>query len=676
MDNKAYSTDKENGHVTHVSIGVGTNDDDVHVDGSKGNSSYPPPAYDSNDSKLENGVSGGSPAYTTDEKNEDKEIDDPWALPNVKPTGKPWKELSCPEKCWRVIRDGIIKMALLLGLLYLFICSLDFLSSAFRLLGGKAAGEAIGSSVVATNPICGLMVGVLATVLVQSSSTSTSVVVSMVASGILEVRPAIPIVMGANIGTSVTNTIVSLFQASDRNEFRRAFAGATVHDMFNWLSVFVLLPLELVSGYLYLLTDAIVKSLHLQTNEGASVELLKVITKPFTELVIQVDKKVITKVAEGKADALKTSLMKQWCVKDKVDVYTMQNVTELQNSTDGSGFINVTTLRNISEEVTVNIDKCYYLFFDLKYKYNMKDSIIGIIVLISSLAILCICLVLIVKILHSLLKGQIAVITKKVINSNFPGRLAWLTGYVAILVGAGLTILVQSSSIFTSAMTPLVGIGVVSVDRMYPFTLGANIGTTVTAILAALASSGGKLALALQIALCHFFFNISGIVIWYPIPQLRKVPIAMAKINGNTTAKYRWFAILYLIVIFLILPAAIFGLSLAGWVVLAAVGIPFLVFLTVVIVINVLQRKRPGALPRKLRNWNFLPLALHSLEPLDRVLTAMVRWKICKNCCSQCKPLSDERVVVEANGTDLNTDSHIMKDEKNNLNGITENTQL
>jgi sodium-dependent phosphate cotransporter len=140
------------------------------------------------------------------------------------------------------------KCVALLCLLYFFVCSLDFLSSAFRLLGGKAAGSAFSDSALLQNPICGLMIGVLATVLVQSSSTSSSIIVTMVASGILEVRPAIPIIMGANIGTSVTNTIVSLAQSPNRDEFRRAFGGATVHDMFNWLSVFVLLPLEIATG--------------------------------------------------------------------------------------------------------------------------------------------------------------------------------------------------------------------------------------------------------------------------------------------------------------------------------------------------------------------------------------------------------------------------------------------
>lgn len=65
---------------------------------------------------------------------------------------------------------------------------------------------------------------------------------------VLDVRQAIPIVMGANIGTSVTNTLVSIGQITDVGDFRRAFAGATVHDMFNWLAVIVLLPIEVLTG--------------------------------------------------------------------------------------------------------------------------------------------------------------------------------------------------------------------------------------------------------------------------------------------------------------------------------------------------------------------------------------------------------------------------------------------
>ena len=224
------------------------------------------------------------------------------------------------------------------------------------------------------------------------------------------------------------------------------------------------------------------------------------------------------------------------------------------------------------------------------------------------------------KTLHSLLRGQIALMIRKTFNSDFPKPFTFLTGYLAILVGAGLTILVQSSSIFTSAITPLVGLGIVGLERVYPLTLGANIGTTATGILAAFASDGEKLNLALQIALCHLFFNISGIIIWYPIPQLRRVPIKFAKALGNTTAEYRWFAIAYLFVVFFILPGAIFGLSLAGWKIFAGIMVPIVVFFLVIIIINIMQDKKQNWLPSRLQTWKWLPEPLRSLEPYDRAI--------------------------------------------------------
>lgn len=105
---------------------------------------------------------------------------------------------------------------------------------------------------------------------------------------VLTVQQAIYIIMGANIGTSVTNTIVSLAQVGKKNEFRRAFGAATVHDMFNWLVVICLLPLEVVTGYLYRVTDLLVNSLSMQSSEDVKVELLKTLTKPFTSRIVQV----------------------------------------------------------------------------------------------------------------------------------------------------------------------------------------------------------------------------------------------------------------------------------------------------------------------------------------------------------------------------------------------------
>ncbi|MEQ2267682.1 hypothetical protein XENORESO_009097, partial [Xenotaenia resolanae] len=130
---------------------------------------------------------------------------------------------------------------------------------------------------------------------------------------------------------------------------------------------------------------------------------------------------------------------------------------------------------------------------------DLPDLAIGLILLALSLLILCTCLILIVKLLNSMLKGQVALVIKKVLNTDFPFPFGWVTGYIAIVVGAGMTFIVQSSSVFTSAITPLVGIGVISLERAYPLTLGSNIGTTTTAILAAMASPGETLANALQV---------------------------------------------------------------------------------------------------------------------------------------------------------------------------------
>ncbi|KFR05098.1 Sodium-dependent phosphate transport protein 2A, partial [Nipponia nippon] len=497
------------------------------------------------------------------------------------------------------------KVPLMFGFLYLFVCSLDVLSSAFQLAGGKVAGDIFKDNAILSNPVAGLVVGILVTVLVQSSSTSTSIIVSMVSSGLLEVRSAIPIIMGSNIGTSVTNTIVALMQAGDRSEFKRAFAGATVHDCFNWLSVLVLLPLEVVSGYLHHVTRLVVATFNIRSGKDAP-DLLKIITEPFTKLIIQLDKSVITGIATGDESLRNRSLIRVWCGPAPPQVrgpWPCWGHHTIPGRVDGE-----------------------HLFTDTP----LPDLAVGLVLLAGSLIVLCTCLILLVKLLNSLLKGQVAKAIQKVINTDLPHPLSWLTGYFAMVVGAGMTFVVQSSSVFTSAITPLIGLGVISIERAYPLTLGSNIGTTTTAILAALASPGDKLASSFQIALCHFFFNISGILLWYPLPFTR-LPIRMAKALGERTAKYRWFAVLYLIVCFLLLPSLIFGISMAGWQALVGVGTPFLGLLFFVGLVNALQARSPGRLPKWLQTWDFLPAWMHSLQPLDRLIT---RATLC--CTDRC----------------------------------------
>merc|ERR1719266_2638172 len=206
-----------------------------------------------------------------------------------------WGEV-CRTCCCHTPREWVriaINVTMLLIMLYFFLVGLDMLGEAAKALTGCVAGGIFGDD---TNPISGLMIGILATVLLQSSSTTTSIIVTMVGSG-LSVQSAIYMIMGANIGTSVTNTIVAMGQLGDGEQLERAFAGATVHDMFNFLSVIILLPLEAITHYLYYLTLAMLPS---QTQSGETWDSpIKVITAVITKAIIVANKNVIKEIADG-----------------------------------------------------------------------------------------------------------------------------------------------------------------------------------------------------------------------------------------------------------------------------------------------------------------------------------------------------------------------------------------
>ncbi|XP_034872511.1 sodium-dependent phosphate transport protein 2C [Mirounga angustirostris] len=550
------------------------------------------------------GTSGSAPVLEEGEM-------DPWALPQLKDTGQSWTELSMASRVLRVL-TGFLKACGLLGNLYLFICSLDILSSAFQLLSSKVTGDIFKDNVVLSNPVAGLVIGVLVTVLVQSSSTSSSIVVSMVASKLLTVQACVPIIMGVNVGTSITSTLVSMAQSGDRDEFRRAFGSSAVHGIFNWLTVLILLPLESATALLERLSALALGSGNLQPG-GQAPDILKVLTKPLTHLVVQLDTDRIASSATG--NATNSSLIKRWC--------GTREVTTPGNSSD-CGVATSGPCPENNSSVLVDHLPCHHLFVGTV----LTDLAVGFILLAASLLLLCTCLVLIVKLLNSVLRGRVAQAVRKVINADFPFPFSWLSGYLAILVGAGLTFVLQSSSVFTAAIVPLMGVGVISLERAYPLFLGSNIGTTTTALLAALASPADMLLSALQVALIHFFFNLAGILLWYVVPILR-LPIPLAKRFGDLTANYRWVAIAYLLLSFLLLPLAAFGLSLAGSTVLAAVGGPLVGLVLLLILINVLQRHRPAWLPHRLRSWAWLPLWLRSLEPWDRLVSRCCPCRVC-----------------------------------------------
>ncbi|KAL3806448.1 hypothetical protein ACHAXA_011799, partial [Cyclostephanos tholiformis] len=407
----------------------------------------------------------------------------------------------------------------ILFFLYWFIFSLELLSTGAKALTGCAAGGLFGSN---TNPVASLIVGMLVTVLLQSSSTTTSIIVSLVGAGSLSVEPAIFMVMGANIGTSVTNTIVAIGQMGNGDELERAFAGATVHDCFNFLSVLILFPIECATKMLARMTQAMTRNY--MAKEG--------------EKMIISNSNVIKEVSAGKTCA---EYYPTQC--DPAGTHTYQACVK-------DGRVGLITCSKHTGE-------CPLYFLE---GANQSDDVTsGGISLLLGIIFLVICLGGLVKVLKSMLLGGSERIIKKATAIN---------GYISMAIGCGITMAVQSSSVTTSVLTPIVGVGIVSVEQMYPLTLGANIGTTITSILAALVAETSS---AMQVALAHFFFNIFGIIIWYPnvdsiyrpkqIPFMRAVPIMMCKALGKATRWWRGFPFLYIAVVFFLIPLLLLGLS-------------------------------------------------------------------------------------------------------------------
>jgi sodium-dependent phosphate cotransporter len=380
----------------------------------------------------------------------------PTVLPDVERASDIWTTYHMP---WWV---RVARLLALVALLYGFLVGVDILGEGISGLGSGTADSLFRG---VANPIAGLAIGVLATVLVQSSSVSTSTIVALVGTGVLSVSAAVPMVMGANIGTTVTNTLASLGAVRRTNDFRRAFAGATVHDLFNLLAVAVLLPLELLTGVLS--RAAIALSGPLAGATGGEFE------SPL-------------KAAVGAGAAAFESL---------VGVVPGQASAALL-------------------------------------------IVLGLGLLFATLA-------LITKNMRLLIAGA----AERSLNAVL-GR----SGTLGILVGIALTVAVQSSSITTSLLVPMMAAGVLTLRNAYPITLGANVGTTVTALLAALAVPQIE---GLQIALVHLLFNVAGILLFFPVPALRRIPIAGAERLADLAARRKSLVLVYIVGVLMVLPATI-----------------------------------------------------------------------------------------------------------------------
>jgi sodium-dependent phosphate cotransporter len=363
------------------------------------------------------------------------------------------------------IRKKIFNWAAVAFFVYLVLVAVSTVSSGFKLFSGGTAG-AKEIFEFATDPFVALLLGALATALVQSSSTVTSVIVGLVAGG-LPIGIAIPMVMGANIGTTITNTIVSIGHVRDKAEFKRAFSAATVHDFFNLIAVAIFLPLEIAFGFLQTIAQYCA---HLFVGDtDLSIKSLNFI-------------KPLTKPAVG-------------FLKDILSFIPGSNM-------------------------------------------GLAMVVIGILIILVSVTSLG-------KVVRKVMVGR-----AKDILHNAIGR-----GPIAgITSGTVVTVMVQSSSTTTSLMIPLAGSGVFTTKQIYPFTLGANIGTTITALLAATAISGAASEVALTIALVHFLFNVFAVVVIFGLPFLRDLPIIAADKLARIGSENKFIALLYVIGGFFILP--------------------------------------------------------------------------------------------------------------------------
>ncbi|MFC7337488.1 Na/Pi symporter [Haloferula chungangensis] len=356
-------------------------------------------------------------------------------------------------------------------LVYLLLIAVSMIGSGFKAATGDSAKELFA---FANNPFTGLVIGTVATALIQSSSTVTSIIVGLVAGG-MPVGIAVPMIMGANVGTSVTNTLVSLGHVRNGEEFRRAFAAATIHDFFNVLSVVIFLPLEIMFHPLQKLAGWAAGFLvGGDSMSMKGLDFIKPITKP-----------VVGGVESGLASFLPE-----------------------------------------------------------------KIAAIGLIVI--GIVLIFLVVTFIGKLLKSLMVGR-----AKAILHSAVGR-GPISG---IGIGAIITILVQSSSTTTSLIVPLAGNGLFTLRQVYPFTLGANIGTCVTAMLAATAVSGANSVFALQIAFVHLIYNVLGVIVIYGIPFLRKLPLFAASTLADAAVRNKFVAIGYIVGVFFLLPGLLIFVS-------------------------------------------------------------------------------------------------------------------
>ena len=354
-----------------------------------------------------------------------------------------------------------LRVLTLTGLLYLFLVAIKLLESGIKLAG---AGAAEGLFDGVSNPFAGLAAGILATVLVQSSSVTTSTIVALVGSGTVNLEAAVPMILGANVGTAITNTLVSLGSVARRTEFRRAFAAATAHDFFNLLAVAIFLPIEMATGFLANTASLIADKL------------------PVGE-------------AGGKLDSPIKSAVKA-----------------------GAGVVK-----------------------DGFESLGVSGTLLSVSLLVAGLGLILVSLTTITRVMRKVMAGRAEQALNAAVRKS---------GLLAVAAGALITISVQSSSITTSLLVPLCSSGVLSLENAFPLMLGANIGTTITAFMASLATD----LEGLKIALVHMIFNTLAVSMVLPFAAARRIPINMARGLAIAAVRSKLYVVGYVVVTFIFIP--------------------------------------------------------------------------------------------------------------------------
>ncbi|WP_341296798.1 Na/Pi symporter [Catalinimonas locisalis] len=354
-------------------------------------------------------------------------------------------------------RDSLMvvgKVLIVLLTVLLFLLSLDIMGNSFLSLRQTAA-ETILS--VTANPFIGLFIGLLLTAIIQSSSTSTAMIVALVGSGALSLPSAVPIIMGANIGTTLTSTIVSLGFITSKREFRKAISAGSIHDIYNLILTVILFPLEYYYQFL--------------SNTSSAIAA--------------------------------------WLVGLTSDSRMVEQAGEAQSWSPGA-------------YLTEMVDNSWLLV------------VLSFMLLFAAIKIMS-------QIIYTSLIGKSKDHMQDYIFNNPYKSFAW---------GSVITAAVQSSSITTSLMVPLVATSKVSLQKSFPFIIGANIGTTVTALIAAIYKSEA----AISIALVHFLFNSFGVLVFLPYKPLRRIPGLLAGRFGKLTQRNRLIGFIYIVLMFFLIP--------------------------------------------------------------------------------------------------------------------------